>query len=238
MRWQNVLLDFDGVVAINTQEVAFGVFVESFAAFGVELTIDEMFERYLGWRGEQILENVSQVHGVSVDPDILKPVRQTIHHRLLRDVRKDSSLDRLLQQTVATYICSANSAGSIENLLRVLQIHDHFPAGTVFGQRTDCRNKPHPDIYLTCLRARSLDAVRTCAVEDSLVGVRAARAAGLEVYGMVGGIPAHLRDRYSDQLLEAGARQVISDFGDVIGSAEPLLTGQSAARCSDGRDHR
>ncbi len=197
-----------------------------------------MFKRYLGWRGEQILEHVSHVHGVSVDSAILKPVRETIHDRLLRDVRKDPSLDGLLQQPMSTYICSANSARTIESLLRVLKVHAHFPAGTVFGQTTGRRNKPHPDVYLACLRAHGLDRARTCAVEDSPVGVRAARAAGIEVYGMVGGIPPHLRDSHSDELVEAGARQVISDFGDILGSAGQVRTGQPAAHCSDSEGDR
>lgn len=51
------------------------------------------------------------------------------------------------------------------------------------------RPKPEPDIYLEVLRILDVPAARCVVVEDSLVGVRAARAAGLRVVGLVGSYP-------------------------------------------------
>ncbi|KAA1245680.1 HAD family phosphatase, partial [Mycobacterium simiae] len=179
MRWDNIVFDFDGVIAVNTQAVAFRVLADALAGYGVELSTDQMFERYLGWRGEQILDDVQKVHAVTVDKGILEPVRETIHSRLLREVRKDPTLDALLQVAGGKFICSVNKRRFIENLLRTLKIDGYFPAQTIFGEQADCRFKPHPDIYLACLAAHKLDAARTCAVEDSVAGVHSARGAGL-----------------------------------------------------------
>jgi HAD superfamily hydrolase (TIGR01509 family) len=52
------------------------------------------------------------------------------------------------------------------------------------------RPKPEPDIYLETLRLLTLPASRCVVVEDSLVGVRAARAAGLAAVGLAGSFPA------------------------------------------------
>lgn len=215
MRWDNIVFDFDGVIAVNTQAVAFRVLADAIAAYGVELSTDQMFERYLGWRGEQILDDVEKVHAVTVDRSILEPVRETIHSRLLREVRKDPTLDALLDMSTGNYICSVNKRRFIENLLRALKIDDYFPARTIFGEQAGCRFKPHPDIYLACLAEHGLETARTCAVEDSVAGVRSARAAGLHVYGVISGLPIHLRSGYADQLVQAGAAQVIEDFREI-----------------------
>jgi beta-phosphoglucomutase-like phosphatase (HAD superfamily) len=46
MIWKNIVFDFDGVIAINSQQVAFEVFTEELQALGVSITVDEMFGRY------------------------------------------------------------------------------------------------------------------------------------------------------------------------------------------------
>ncbi|PJE16099.1 HAD family phosphatase [Mycobacterium sp.] len=215
MRWDSIIFDFDGVVAVNSQAVAFDVLADAIANFGVTLSRHDMFERYLGWRGEQILDHVERAYGIHIERSVLDPVRAKIHRRLLRDVRKDPTLTALLRLRVQRFICSVNKTHFIENLLGALEIAEYFPRTTIFGEQTDCRFKPHPDIYLACLREHGLDPVRTCAVEDSVAGVRAARAAGLHVYGLVNGLPAHLRSDYAVQLVRAGADRVIDDFQEV-----------------------
>jgi len=215
MRWENIIFDFDGVVAVNTQAVAFDVLAEAIAPYGVFLSRDDMFERYLGWRGEQILDDVENSCGISVERAVLDPVRTTIHHRLLGEVRSDPTLAGLLRVRANKFICSVNKTHFIEKLLRTMNLAQYFPRTTIFGEQADCRFKPHPDIYLACLREHGLDALRTCAVEDSVAGVRAARAAGLHVYGLVNGLPAHLRSGYAAQLVTAGADRVIGDFREI-----------------------
>lgn len=215
MRWHNVIFDFDGVVAVNTQSVAFEVLSEAIARYGVELSTNYLFHRYLGWRGEQILDDIEAVHGVGVDRSILDAVRTTIHSRLLGEVQKDPTLDALLQVPANRFICSVNKPHFIESLLHTMKISRYFPPEMIFGERAGCRFKPHPDIYLACLRERGLDPERTCAVEDSVAGVRAARGAGLHVYGMANGLPVELRSAYAAQLVAAGAAEVIDDFIEI-----------------------
>ncbi|MCC6867894.1 MAG: HAD-IA family hydrolase [Burkholderiales bacterium] len=43
------------------------------------------------------------------------------------------------------------------------------------------RGKPHPDPYLAALRALSLEPTQALAIEDSIAGIAAARAAGIDV---------------------------------------------------------
>lgn len=67
-------------------------------------------------------------------------------------------------------IAAALEATGLANVFRAVVSADELPAG-----------KPAPDVYLEAARRLGVDPRRSLAVEDSLNGVRAARAAGMTV---------------------------------------------------------
>jgi beta-phosphoglucomutase-like phosphatase (HAD superfamily) len=216
MTWKNIIFDFDGVIAVNSQRVAFEVFTEELRAIDVDITVDEMFERYLGWPGEAILDDLTKGRAVRIDPLLLTTVRERTHHRLLIEVRADPSLGPLVRRCDNRFICTVNKPNYVTRLLERLQLADWFPPGAVFAAGSALRPKPHPDIYLACLSANVLDRSQSCAIEDSVAGVCAARAAGLYTYGYAAGVPDHFRPAYCRMLSAAGADAIISSFDEVI----------------------
>ncbi len=74
-------------------------------------------------------------------------------------------------------IASASSQSGIELVLHTLGIRDCFT--TIVSADMVERPKPDPAVYLACLRALGQSADQCVCVEDSAVGVAAAKAAGL-----------------------------------------------------------
>jgi beta-phosphoglucomutase-like phosphatase (HAD superfamily) len=75
------------------------------------------------------------------------------------------------------------------------------------------RGKPAPDVFLYAagwMRAQIEDCV---VIEDSVPGVRAARAAGIRTFGFTGG--GHCSPDLGAKLRAAGAETVISDMRDL-----------------------
>ena len=90
-------------------------------------------------------------------------------------------------------------------MLRGLGWAERFPV-LVIGDELS-HGKPHPLPYLTGLEQLGASATRAVAFEDSLSGMRAAVAAGLESVGIATALdPAALRD--------VGASLVVRDFTD------------------------
>ncbi len=79
--------------------------------------------------------------------------------------------------------------------------------------------KPHPDIYLHAAAALEVAPRRCLAIEDSLNGVRSALAAGMTVWGFVGG--GHLDASAATGLSEGGATRVVHSWAE----AKALLAG-------------
>jgi beta-phosphoglucomutase-like phosphatase (HAD superfamily) len=73
--------------------------------------------------------------------------------------------------------------------------------------------KPAPDLFLYAAAAMHADPDRTLVIEDSVSGVRAARAAGMKVWGFVGGSHYALRDGRAI-LQAAGADRVFERMSD------------------------
>jgi len=67
------------------------------------------------------------------------------------------------------------------------------------------RGKPAPDVFVTAAERLGVRPERCLVFEDSVVGVRAGRAAGMRVIGVT---TAHT----AAELTEAGAEQCIADF--------------------------
>ena len=92
-----------------------------------------------------------------------------------------------------------------ELMLRAIGVRDRF-AHLVIGDEL-ARGKPDPLPYLTGLRLTGSTAEEALAFEDSLSGVRAAAAAGIETIGLLTSL--------SEQTLrDAGANHVAHNFED------------------------
>jgi sugar-phosphatase len=80
---------------------------------------------------------------------------------------------------LATALASSSSRALINTVIAKLEIHSAF--SVICSGTDEERGKPDPAIYLTAVRRLGLSADMCVAVEDSIVGVRAARAAGVSV---------------------------------------------------------
>jgi beta-phosphoglucomutase-like phosphatase (HAD superfamily) len=75
------------------------------------------------------------------------------------------------------------------------------------------RGKPAPGLFLCAAANMQAEPARTLVIEDSVSGVAAARAAGMKVWGFVGG--SHYESRNGRAILgEAGADRVFDRMVD------------------------
>ena len=76
------------------------------------------------------------------------------------------------------------------------------------------RGKPAPDLFLHAAATLGTEPRACLVIEDSVPGVRAARAAGMPIVGFTGG--GHWRhDPGGADLVAAGAGQVFADYRDL-----------------------
>lgn len=74
--------------------------------------------------------------------------------------------------------------------------------------------KPAPDIFLYTAKKLGVDPARCLVLEDSENGVKAGVAAGMQVWGFLGG--GHIFDGHGERLLQAGAERLSRTFAEFV----------------------
>jgi sugar-phosphatase len=115
-----------------------------------------------------------------------------------------SAFVRLLAaEGVPRAVATSASRQDVESLLSEIGVRGYFD---VVVTADDVRwGKPNPEVYLRAAEGLGLPPRRCLVFEDSIVGIHAARNAGMRVIGVA---TAHA----VRELLAAGAERAITDF--------------------------
>jgi HAD superfamily hydrolase (TIGR01509 family) len=174
-----VLWDNDGVL-VDTETLFFDITRQAFAELGVSLTKEVWGRRYLS-DGRPSREMAAEL---GADPARIVPVleaRNQQYRRILAEppvvrprVRETLSA---LAETVRLAIVTGCDREQLELVHRSTNLLGFFE---VIVTSDDCTHaKPHPELYLTTLKALNLPANECFAIEDSPRGLASARAAGV-----------------------------------------------------------
>jgi beta-phosphoglucomutase len=115
-------------------------------------------------------------------------------------------VDALARGHVPRAVATSATRRDVERVLVELGLRSRFD---VVVTADDVRwGKPHPEVYLKAAAGLAVDPGACVVFEDAVVGVQAARAAGMRVIGVT---TAHT----GDELIRAGAERAVPDFQDV-----------------------
>src|SRR4029450_2918046 len=108
----------------------------------------------------------------------------------------------LARRRVPLAVGTSASSYDVDHLLRGIGLLHHFPVVVTADDVT--YGKPNPEVYTLAARRLRADPAQCLVFEDSVVGIHAARAAGMRAVGVA--------TAYSEaELKAAGAERVIED---------------------------
>lgn len=195
-----VIFDCDGVL-IDSEPIANRVLTERLALAGLSLSCNEVMQRFIGRTRDGCLALAAELLGGNLPPDFSDRWDTALYEALRREVRPIAGVMELVRQIAMPYCVASNS--NRERMRVSLEASGLLPffAGRMFSSADVANPKPEPDLFVHA--ARSMGAVpgRCAVIEDTPTGVRAGVAAGMSVFGYVGG--AHSN---ADALQAEGAR--------------------------------
>jgi HAD superfamily hydrolase (TIGR01509 family) len=115
-------------------------------------------------------------------------------------------VEMLVRAGVPRAVATSATRRDLERVLAELGLHRHFDVAVTADDVR--RGKPHPEVYLRAAAGLGVDPGACVVFEDAVVGVQAARAAGMRVIGVTS---AHT----ADELMQAGAEGAVPDFAEV-----------------------
>jgi HAD superfamily hydrolase (TIGR01509 family) len=181
---------------------------------GYPTSLDDSFEHYLGLNWASCLQRFEELWN-QPPPEAWRAYIDGEIERGLDDLQPIAGALDFIQRTstIARCIASSSTPEWVERRLSLFGIEDHF-AGRIFSAAIHvARGKPHPDIYLHAAGAMGVAPEDALVIEDSVVGVMAAVAAGTRVVGLCAG--SHARGGHDERLRAAGADVICHSFAEV-----------------------
>ena len=186
-RFELVIFDCDGVL-VDSERIAVRVEAAFLAELGWPLTEAEVVERFMGRTAEYMDEAIEAQLGSRLPEDWKDQFRRRYQEAFAADlVPVDGVIDALDRITVPTCVASSGSHDKLRFTLGHTGLYERFE-GRIFSGYEVANGKPAPDLFLHAAARMGAEPARCAVVEDTLFGVRAARAAGMRAFGYVGGL--------------------------------------------------
>ena len=176
-----VVFDMDGVL-IDSEPLWREVEREVFAGVGVHLTDEQMVET-MGVRIDQVVEHWYRRHPWDgpgrdeVAEAVVAGMERAIRERAALHEGAVEAVDRMARAGVRLALASSSPARLIRAVLAIEGLADRFEVA--HSAEDEPRGKPDPAVYLTTAAKLGVAPDRCLAIEDSVSGVRAAKAAGM-----------------------------------------------------------
>ena len=217
-----IAFDCDGVL-VDSEIIASHVDAELLTRIGYPITAEEVTRRFAGLTSAAIHALVERETGRPLPDGFLKEQTAELDKRLARDLVAVPGAAEILDRIEGPRcICSNSSMERLTLELNKVGLLDRF-APYIFSavEVGDRQPKPSPNVYLHAAREFGIEPREMVVLEDSVFGVRAAKAAGARVIGFTGG--SHSWLGHADLLIEAGAETVINRFADLPRIADALM---------------
>ena len=211
MRPHLIIFDCDGVL-VDSELLSCRCLCEALAGCGIEVGLEETLDLFLGRSLDAVLEHYQGL-GRSIPrqfpAELMVKVQETFRSALCPIDGIGSVLEGL---KIPHCVASSSTLDRVSLSLSLTGLAGHFGDRLYTAQMVD-RGKPAPDLFLYAAERMQTDPARTLVIEDSVSGVRAAKAAGMTVWGFVGGSHYRSRDGRAS-LRDAGADRVFARMAD------------------------
>jgi putative hydrolase of the HAD superfamily len=212
-----LIFDFDGLI-LDTETTEYRSFQQLAEPYGLELSI-EMWHQWVGTLNGRshamsyVYEQIQQSHGV-IEMKSLESTFFEIFETLIAKQEILPGVHEMIQQAkkhqLLLAIASSSQYDWVSHFLKkhhLIEYFDHIQT------RDNVQHvKPHPEIYLTALQHLKIHASDAIAFEDSSVGSRAAKAAGLYCIVVPNIITAQQNFDHVDLVVESMAQLTIQDL--------------------------
>jgi HAD superfamily hydrolase (TIGR01509 family) len=218
-----IIFDCDGVL-VDSEKLALGVELEVLAELGLTFERDDYVLRFMGLSTDAFHAAIEEEARTRLGRSIVAEVRGSERLRQvmieqLTEVPGALKVISALRQPKA--IASSGSRAGLERKLKQTGLWAHF-APHVYSADHVANAKPAPDLFLHAAAALGAKPPDCLVLEDSVNGVIGARAAGMTVWGFLGG--GHAHDGLGERLIAAGAARLVKDWPEAARLLADALT--------------
>lgn len=215
-----IIWDCDGVL-IDSPTVACKAAAEYLTSRGFNITHAEYLATYIGKGFSTVLDDIRDRHGLDLSEtctyaELLGVQKQSFARDLVACPQVEALLQYLQHAKLPMAVASDSDRERLHFTLGITGLERYFN-GHIYSADDVQNRKPAPDSFLHAATKLGIAPENCLVIEDSVGGIKAARAAGMQVYAYHGA--SHINTRLGAALADAAPDAHISTF------SSPLLWG-------------
>jgi beta-phosphoglucomutase-like phosphatase (HAD superfamily) len=210
MRYDLVIFDNDGVL-VDSEPISNTILAGYLTELGHPTSYEDSLRDYMGAAVHRVHDLIGERTGQRLPDDFDETFHARVFaafHRELEAVAGTAGvLKQLVEDAVPYCVASSGTHERIRVGHRKTGLDQWFRDENVFSAEDVGRGKPAPDLFLHAAARMGAAPERCVVIEDSRLGVQAALAAGMDVYGFTAMTP-------EEKL--AGARGYFGDMRELL----------------------
>lgn len=211
MKWDLIIFDCDGVL-VDSEPIASRIFYTMLREIGVSISYEQTLREFEGRTDEDCLQIAARYRGKPLPDDFLERYYEQVAEAFRAELRPVPGVIETLK-AISAPVCVASS-GPLAKMQLTLGITGMLAwfEDRLFSAEDVKRGKPFPDVFLYAAQKLNVSPGDCVVIEDSVFGVQAGVAAGMQVFGYA--------QRSEARVLQKAGAKVFEHMADL-----PLLLG-------------
>jgi len=208
-----IVFDFDGTV-LDTESAAYDAFCDVFREHGLELSLERWALGIGTWGAYDPYADLEEGLGRAIDR---RAVRERFEAACAERIRGLAirpgvmeTLEEARRRGLRIGLATSSYRRSVEPHLREYGLLDYFEA--IHTADEVAKVKPDPALYRLALESFGVNGSEAVAIEDSVNGLRAAKAAGLHGLAVPNELTAFMDFSEADLLLPSLAEMPMDEW--------------------------
>jgi HAD superfamily hydrolase (TIGR01509 family) len=188
---------------------------------GHSMTADEAMRVFAGRSLKDVLARAERLLSRPIPKDLGEQAAVQLMARFRRELQAVAGVkEAIAALPYRRCVASSSDPGRLTLSLDVTGLSALF-GNNVFSAVEVANGKPAPDLFLLAARRLGEDPSSCIVIEDSVLGVEAAGAAGMAAIGFAGA--SHANQGLAERLAAAGAEPVIHSMANLPAAVEQVV---------------
>lgn len=223
-----LICDCDGVL-VDTEHLVSKEMHRAIHRLFPDIEFSEIFDNGFGKQIEVILKEIEESFDIKFPTGFSASINKQVNNSLLsHDIAIPGVKKALDSIDIPIAVASNSHIDRLDISIRSAGL-DKRVNGNSFSADLVSNPKPHPDLYLFAASRMGVEPSACLVVEDSIAGVSAARAAGMNVWGFVGA--SHIPSRHIETLVDLEVSGIFSDMNDLPDIVNRSIKGANNSEC-------
>lgn len=215
-----LIFDCDGVL-VDSEVLANAVLADLMTTLGRPMTTEEAIGLFTGRQLRDVLALAESLLGGPIPADLGERAGAAMLERLRRELEAVAGVrEAIAALPEPRCVASSSRRERIHLSLEVTGLAPLF-GDRIFSAEQVAHGKPAPDLFLFAAGSTGVAPIDCIVIEDSPLGIRAARAAGMTAVGFAGA--SHATPKLAMLLAQEGAAVVLRSMQDLPAAVRRLI---------------